>query len=173
MTVRMTARGVCHLPALLPVSGLLGFVGFDAADVVWSTFHQCAHQIIGLFLKGRRKSKRDNDETDDHNDESLTDCWRTLQQQGHTLSFQRPFPRDKEEGQVHTEHTHLYFAACSCGSTLLFSVEVFWKQCSDEGAVWGQRWGVRTDTERLVSSSYINKRKLLSFPGSQKTKKCS
>lgn len=40
-----------HLPALFPVSGLLGFIRFDAADVVWSTFHQCAHQIVGLFLK--------------------------------------------------------------------------------------------------------------------------
>lgn len=52
---------VSHLPALFPVSGLLGFVGFDAADVVWSTFHQCAHQVIGLSLK----------EVKDHNDVKL------------------------------------------------------------------------------------------------------
>ncbi len=64
---------VSHLPALLPVSGLLGFIGFDAADVVWSAFHQCAHQIVGLFLMctvrtKRNKEEKDNDETGDHND---------------------------------------------------------------------------------------------------------
>lgn len=55
-----------HSPALLPVSGLLGFVGFDAADVVRSTFHQLAHQIVGLYLKGagRAKVKKGNDDTD-------------------------------------------------------------------------------------------------------------
>lgn len=69
-------QGVSHLPALFPVSGLLGFVRFDAADVVWSTFHQCAHQIVGLFLKGgvrakTEKGEKDNDETDDHNEKLM------------------------------------------------------------------------------------------------------
>lgn len=83
-TVR--TAGVSHLPALLPVSGLLGLVGFDAADVVWSTFHQRAHQIVGLFLRGGgRKEERDKEENDDRDDvillkpqsavtETLTDC---------------------------------------------------------------------------------------------------
>lgn len=38
------------IPALLPVSRLLCFIGFDAADVVGCTFHQGANKIIGLFL---------------------------------------------------------------------------------------------------------------------------
>lgn len=51
---------VSHLPALFPVSGFLGFIRFDAADVMWSTFHQCAHQIIGLSLEEFKvKTKRD------------------------------------------------------------------------------------------------------------------
>lgn len=42
---------VCvYLPALLPVFGLFGLVGFDTADVMWRAFHQCVHQIVGLFL---------------------------------------------------------------------------------------------------------------------------
>ena len=68
----MRTTGVGHLPALLPVSGLLGLVGFDAADVVWSTFHQCAHQIVGLFLRGGgRKGEKDKDENDDRDDVKL------------------------------------------------------------------------------------------------------
>ena len=33
-----------------PVSGPLGFIGLDAADVVGSTLHQLIHQIVGLCL---------------------------------------------------------------------------------------------------------------------------
>lgn len=40
---------VC-VPALLPVSRLLRLVGFDTAYVVGRTLHECAHQIVGLFL---------------------------------------------------------------------------------------------------------------------------
>lgn len=58
------------LPALFPVSGLLGFVRFDATDVVWGTFHQCAHQIVGLSLRFEVKAKikkgeKKEDESDD------------------------------------------------------------------------------------------------------------
>lgn len=49
---------ISHLPALFPVSGLLGFIRFDATDVVWSTFHQCAHQIIGLSLKSVIRARK-------------------------------------------------------------------------------------------------------------------
>lgn len=38
------------LPALLPVPGFLGLVGFDAADVVWGALHERVHQVVGLFL---------------------------------------------------------------------------------------------------------------------------
>lgn len=41
------------LPALLPVSGPLGLVGFNAPDIVWGAFHQRVHEIVGLFLLGR------------------------------------------------------------------------------------------------------------------------
>ena len=41
-------------PVLLPVTGPLGLVGFDAADVVGCAFHQRGHQVIGLFLRRRR-----------------------------------------------------------------------------------------------------------------------
>lgn len=107
---------VSHLPALFPVSGLLGFVGFDAADVVWSTFNQCAHQVIGLSLK----------EVQDHNDVKLMNTpnaptelsalrWLLKDSKHIHCLFKVPYP--------HTLlNTHLYFASCSCGSTLLFSV---------------------------------------------------
>lgn len=78
-------------------------------------------------------------------------------------------------------NTHLNFAACGCGSTLLFSVEVFWKQCSDEGAVRGHRRGDQqlgqTQTGPVSSSpqykqSALDRKIMSSFPGSQK-QKCS
>lgn len=42
-------------PVLLPVSGPLGLVGFDAADVVGCAPHQRGHQVIGLFLRQKRR----------------------------------------------------------------------------------------------------------------------
>lgn len=45
----------CTLPAFLPVLGLLGLVGFYAANVVRCAFHQGVHKVIGLFL-GRKKN---------------------------------------------------------------------------------------------------------------------
>lgn len=39
-------------PALLPVTGSLGLVGFDASDVVRGAFHKGVHQVVGLFLFG-------------------------------------------------------------------------------------------------------------------------
>lgn len=42
-------------PVLLPVSGPLGLVGFDAADVVGCAPHQCGHQVVGLFLRQKRR----------------------------------------------------------------------------------------------------------------------
>ena len=33
---------------LLPVSGFLGFVRLDAANVVWGASHQRFHQLVGL-----------------------------------------------------------------------------------------------------------------------------
>lgn len=42
-------------PALLPVTGLLGLIGLDAADVVGGASLQRAHQVIGLFLRWRRR----------------------------------------------------------------------------------------------------------------------
>lgn len=95
---------VGHLPALFPVSGLLGFVGFDAADVVWSTFNQCAHQVIGLSLK----------DVKDHNDVKLANTPNALTELSalhwllkdsthtHTLSFQGSLPTH------FTEHTPLF-----------------------------------------------------------------
>ena len=49
----MVHHGTDDLPALLPVSGLLGLVGLDAADVVRGALHQRAHQVVGLFLHSR------------------------------------------------------------------------------------------------------------------------
>lgn len=34
---------------------------------------------------------------------------------------------------IRKTHRYLYFAACGGGSTLLLSIEVFWKQNPDEG----------------------------------------
>lgn len=44
-----------QLPALFPVTGLLGLIGFDAADIVGCTSLQRGHQVIGLFLRWRRR----------------------------------------------------------------------------------------------------------------------
>lgn len=55
-------------------------------------------------------------------------------------------------------YKHLYFAACSSGSALLLSIEVLWKQCSDEGSVR------RRDTENVVSiTEYFKDTRLRSF----------
>lgn len=78
-----------HLPALFPVSGLLGFVGFDAADVVWSTFNQCAHQVIGLSLK----------DVKDHNDVKLANTPNALTE----LSALHWLLKD-------STHTHIIFS---------------------------------------------------------------
>lgn len=55
----------------------------------------------------------------------------------HRLSFVfHPTDSDKKNTQIQTLlNMHLYFAACSGGSALLLSVEVFWKQSSDEATV--------------------------------------
>lgn len=39
-----------HIPLILPVVWFLGFVGFDAPDVVRCALHQLTHQFIGLSL---------------------------------------------------------------------------------------------------------------------------
>lgn len=41
--------------ALLPVPGLFGLIGFNAADVMGGAFHQGLDQTVGLFLNRRRK----------------------------------------------------------------------------------------------------------------------
>ena len=51
-----------NLPALLPVFRLLGFVWFYAANVVGCTFHQGAHEVVGLFLVGRIRTVREKDQ---------------------------------------------------------------------------------------------------------------
>lgn len=46
---------VLHLvsdPVLLPVTGTLGLIGFDAADVVRGALHQGLDQTVSLSLKG-------------------------------------------------------------------------------------------------------------------------
>lgn len=47
--------------------------------------------------------------------------------------------------------THLYFAACRCGSTLLVGIEVFWKQRSDEGTVESQQQRVGPHNKTLAN----------------------
>lgn len=44
-------------PALLPVFRFLGLIGFDTADIVRCTFHQGAHQIVGLFLSKEQRKR--------------------------------------------------------------------------------------------------------------------
>lgn len=56
MQGRRPGQGVGS-PALLPVPGLLGLIGFDAPDVVWRAPLQRGYQVVGLFLQkgwGRR-----------------------------------------------------------------------------------------------------------------------
>lgn len=53
--VKLRARPGWGSPALFPVTGPLGLVGFDAADIVGCTLLQRGHQVVGLFLRrGRR-----------------------------------------------------------------------------------------------------------------------
>ena len=50
-------HGTKDLPALLPVPGLLGLVGLDAAYVVGGALHQRAHQVVGLFLQSENNRR--------------------------------------------------------------------------------------------------------------------
>lgn len=42
-------------PVVLPVPRTLGFVGFDAADVVRGAFHQSLDQTVRLFLEEEKE----------------------------------------------------------------------------------------------------------------------
>lgn len=50
-------KGGVSSPALLPVPGPLGLIGFDAADIVGRALLQRGHQVIGLFLRQRERQK--------------------------------------------------------------------------------------------------------------------
>lgn len=50
-------KGEISSPALLPVPGPLGLIGFDAADIVGCALLQRGHQVIGLFLRQRERQK--------------------------------------------------------------------------------------------------------------------
>lgn len=112
-----------HLPTFLPVSGLFGLIWFDAADVVWRAFHQCAHQIVGLFLKDgiRGNIKKMGEMVMKLERQWLNyclladwECWRTLHWRAntHIISakvFSHSDP-DKEKTALHS-HTFILLPA--------------------------------------------------------------
>ena len=81
MGVTEVRRGTDDLPALLPVAGLLGLVGLDAADVVRGALHQGLHQVVGLLLQsGNRQQREQHGDTENHT--AAAPCLRGLSVRG-------------------------------------------------------------------------------------------
>lgn len=108
--------------ALLPVPGLFGLVGFNAADVMGGALHQGLDQTVGLFLNRKEWT-----------------CWTCPQLitvntrwNGSMFSLKISFLGLPHISYIFHYLSHLDLTACSGWSSSFFCLQVLREQSSDE-----------------------------------------